>query len=179
MSNYYWSTAFQDLSKILKPGDWVFLVSDIAYYTPLQREKEDDIRLGKLEIALESLSNKLSDRGIKLAMLHGLPYARDANCEVSMGMRQWFNSIGKGPCTFFGKQETLARRKPLDDVLKKLEKNRKLVTVDLLPVFCPFTICSYEGLGGTLIYRDASSHPSSEAINNAAPLMRKIFNQVR
>jgi hypothetical protein len=99
--------------------------------------------------------------------------------QESAGMRQCFNSIGKGPCTFYSKSETIARRKPLDDALRELEKRKKLVVVDLLPVFCQFTICSYDGPKGTLLYRDEVSHPSADAIRISAPLLRRIFLQAQ
>ena len=179
MSDHYWQTIFPRTSAVLKPGDWVFLASDVAYFTPLTRHPEDDNKLRDLKISLERLSDKLSQRGVKLAMLHGLPYARDAQCNPAVGMRQWFNSIGKGPCTFYSKSETIARRKPLDDALRELEKRKKLVVVDLLPVFCQFTICSYDGPKGTLLYRDEVSHPSADAIRISAPLLRRIFLQAQ
>lgn len=69
------------------------------------------------------------------------------------------------------KEQTLARRKELDIALRELEKENKLIAVDLIDIFCPHSKCTYYSQNGMMLYRDEWSHPSVEA----ARLSGEIF----
>lgn len=53
--------------------------------------------------------------------------------------------------------------------------NGKVSVVDLMDVFCPYTLCTYEASNGQILYRDEWSHPSVEAARLAAPVIRGVM----
>ena len=128
----------------------------------------------QLSEGLTKLSHQLSARGIKLVVLDGLPFAREAECEPIVAKNQWFAPFG-GPCHFISKQQTLLRRAKLDDTLTALRNQREIDVVDLIDVFCPDKICTYYSSNGQMLYRDASSHPSVEAARLSAPIIRNVL----
>ena len=176
-SDYFWTKVFPEFARSLEPGDWIFLVSDLAYFSPPRSEQGSDLRLRELQRGLALFQHHYGRRGIKIALLHGLPFARDANCDPVVASRQWFNSIGDGPCHFLSKEETLRRRSKLDRALRDSSRELGMTLVDLLPEFCPNRRCTYNGVNDIVLYRDATSHPSVEGIRAVAPRLRSVFRQ--
>ncbi|MEI6428139.1 MAG: acyltransferase family protein [Pseudanabaena sp. ELA607] len=173
-SNYYWDNVAPLLIDQLRAGDWVFLISDMAEFSPKYRTSEANERLRQLESSLESFSGNLASRGIRLAVLHGNPFAREARCHPVVAVKQWFAPLG-GPCQLPNRADSLQRRDALDKVLVSLEAKQKLRIVDLFDVFCPVEQCTYSAKNGQLLYRDDLSHPSVEGARLSAPIIRKVL----
>lgn len=127
-----------------------------------------------MESGLEALSGQLSARGIQLAILHGLPFAREAHCQPVIAAKQWFHLFG-GPCQLPSRRESLLRRDNLNKVLVSLEAEGKLHIVDIFDVFCPEEQCTYNTRNGQILYRDEFSHPSVEAARLSSPIIRKVL----
>jgi peptidoglycan/LPS O-acetylase OafA/YrhL len=171
---YYWDSVVPSLINRLRPGDWVFLINDMAGFSPKYRTSETNESLKQLESGLEALSDKLSTRGIRLAILHGNPFAREANCQPVVAAKQWFNLSG-GPCQLPSRGESLLRRDNLNKVLVSLEAEGKLHIVDIFDVFCPEEQCTYNAKNGQLLYRDEFSHPSVEGVRLSSSIIRKVL----
>jgi peptidoglycan/LPS O-acetylase OafA/YrhL len=174
-NRYYWHTTVPALVAQLKEGDWVFLLSDLVPLTPPATTAGGSQMLTLLQDGLKRFSGELSQRGIRMAMLHGLPYAREANCDPAATMRQWFSPFG-GPCKFLSKQTSMKRRADLDRALHQVASETNIAVIDLFDLFCPGDICHYQGLDGTYMYRDMWSHPSVEAARLSAPFIRQVLN---
>jgi hypothetical protein len=173
--DYFWSEVSPSLISHLRAGDSVFLVNDIAALLP---ESASDVSeqefLRQLNEGLTNFSQRLSERGIRLVVLDGLPFAREAECEPALAKQQWFAPFG-GPCNFISKQQTLRRRAELDEMLTTLRNQRKITVVDLIDVFCPGKVCTYDSSDGQMLYRDVWSHPSVEAARLSAPIIRNVL----
>jgi hypothetical protein len=87
---------------------------------------------------------------------------------------QWFAPFG-GPCHFISRQVTLQRRASLDEILTGLAKEKLITVVDLMDMFCPGSTCTYYSANGTMLYRDVYSHPSVEAAQLSAPIIRTVI----
>lgn len=173
-NNYYWNNVVPSLIDRLKPGDWVFLINDMAMLSPKRRTSEGDKVLKQLERGLEALSVKLSTRGVRLAVLHGNPFAREAHCSPVNAVKQWFNPFG-GRCHLPNRRDSLQRRDNLNKVLVSLQAEGKLRVVDLFDVFCPEEQCTYNAKNGQILYRDEFSHPSVEGVRLSSPIIRKVL----
>ena len=173
-NNYYWGSVVPSLVNRLRPGDWVFIINDMARFSPKRRTSETDERLKQLESGLEALSGKLSAKGIRLAILHGNPFAREANCQPVAAAKQWFSPFGS-PCKLPSRSESLLRRNNLNKVLVSLEAEGKLRIVDIFDVFCPEEKCTYNAKNGQFLYRDEFSHPSVEGARLSSPIIRKVL----
>jgi hypothetical protein len=173
-SKYYWNSVVPSLFNRLRSGDWVFLVNDMANFSPKYRTSEMNGELNQLENGLKVLSDKLSVRGIRLAILHGNPFAREANCQSVMAEKQWFN-LFDDRCKLPSRSESLLRRNDLNKVLVSLEAEGKLRIVDLFDVFCPEEQCTYNAKNGQLLYRDEYSHPSVEGVRLSSSIIRKAL----
>lgn len=174
-NDYYWASVVPELLSKLQAGDWVFLVNDMAEFSPKTVSTDGKAKLDLLKLGLENLSRELSKREIKLAILHGIPFAREASCEPAAAVKQWFSPFG-GQCSFITREETLKRRTNLDQTLTSLAKQNKITVVDLFDIFCPETVCSYQAKNGEVLYRDVFSHPSVEAARLTSPIIRKALN---
>lgn len=173
-NNYYWSEVVPSLVSQLRVGDWVFLVSDLAVFSPEQTSASSERNLNQLKKGLAKFADRLSERGIRLAVLDGIPFGRDAGCVPEAAARQWFAPFG-GPCQFFSKQQILVRGARLAQILSTLSSQGKLTLVNVMDVFCPTQMCTYFASNGQLLYRDVWSHPSVEAVRLSAPLIRAAF----
>lgn len=173
---HYWNQEVPALLAGLRPGDWVFLASDMMMFSPPQgdpaQRQGQQLALGQLEQGLNRLMRQLQQRGLRLAVLHGNPFAREAECHPASAVPQWFAPAG-GPCAMPDRANSLRRRQPLDQLLRQLERRGQLRVVDLFDLFCPGPRCSYSGADGTVLYRDEHSHPSIEAMRLAAPAIRQ------
>jgi peptidoglycan/LPS O-acetylase OafA/YrhL len=174
-NNYYWDSVVPSALDRLRSGDWVFLISDLAKFSPKYKTSLTNENLKQLESGLEALSDKLSARGIRLAILHGIPFAREAYCQPVAAAKQWFSPFG-GPCQLPSKTESLLRRKTLDKILVSLEEKGKLQIVDIFDVFCPEEQCTYHAKNGQFLYRDEFSHPSVEGVRLSSSIIRKVLN---
>jgi hypothetical protein len=174
-NDYYWEHVIPSLIGKLKPGDWVLMINDMAGFSPAiipQENKSDSLSL--LTKGLEQFSNELAKRNINLAVLHGNPFAREAKCQPSMAIKQWFKPFDD-VCNFISKRESLLRREPLDKTLKQLESERMIKVIDLMDIFCPRLICDYMSADNKMLYRDEWSHPSIEAARLSAPIIRQAL----
>src|SRR5262249_1014025 len=173
-NTYYWAKVVPALAANFRRGDWVFLINDMHEFSPKTDLTEADKKLSLLEMGLRHLSEKLNQKGLHLAVLHGNPFAREARCAPVQSLNQWFAPSRK-QCQFYSKEETLKRRSKLDSILVKLERNGYIRIVDLFEVFCFDRICTYEAKNGQMLYRDEWSHPSVEAARLSAPIIRKVL----
>ena len=174
-SSYYWGELVPKLISQLRTGDSVFLVDDLAGYLPSNPSSVSGKALyQQLGAGLSRLSLQLSNRGIRLVVLDGLPFARDAGCGPSIAEKQWFAPFGP-PCHFLSKEETLQRRAKLDQMLTDLSNPGKIKVVDLLDIFCPGKMCTYNSADGQMLYRDDESHPSVAAARLSAPIIRDVI----
>ena len=116
----------------------------------------------------------MNSKGIKLAVLDSNPFIRDANCKPTAAIKQWFDFDGyPSRCTLFSKDETIARRANLHNMLSNLEDQNYIILIDLLNIFCPEDVCGYQLSDGTVMYRDEWSHPSVEAARNSSTIIRE------
>lgn len=173
-NDYYWGTVVPGLVERLRPGDWVFLASDLASYSPPFISERSEKRLALLRSGIEDLAGRLESSGVNLAVLHGNPFARDAGCDPAEILPQWYSPGGR-QCAFLTKEETLARRARLDQTLEAVAETSGVVIVDLMDVFCPGEVCGYRAENGVILYRDAFSHPSVEAARLSAPVVRRAL----
>jgi peptidoglycan/LPS O-acetylase OafA/YrhL len=173
-NNYYWDTVVPALVNQLRPGDLIFLVNYLEEFSPKQQTAETNQRLQQLESGLASFSRSLSAKEIRLAILHGIPFAREANCQPVIAANQWFAPFGSR-CKIPDRSESLLRRDNLNQVLVSLETARKLRIVDVFDIFCPEQQCTYNAKNGQFLYRDELSHPSVEGVRLAAPMIRKVL----
>jgi peptidoglycan/LPS O-acetylase OafA/YrhL len=173
-SDYYWASVIPNLLKELKAGDWVFMINDLRDFSPKYVTASTTEHLRQLATGLETFSDQLSAKGIHLAVLHGNPFAREANCTPEIATKQWFHGFNR-PCHMPNKRESLLRRDRLNKVLVSLETKRKLRIVDLFDIFCPEQQCTYNARSGQILYRDEFSHPSVEAARLSAPIIRNIL----
>lgn len=170
----YWNRVVPGLVAQLRPGDWVFLVNDMVMFSPPSQGPGSRLILQTLRVGLSDFSASLAQRGVRLAVLNGLPFAREANCHPASAVPQWFSPFG-GPCLMPDRAESLRRRQPLDDLLGELQSQGKLQVVDLFDLFCPEGACTYRARGGEILYRDEHSHPSKQAVRLAAPVIRDVL----
>lgn len=175
-NGYYWGTVVPGLVDKLMPGDAVFLVNDMASFSPHQVTADDSTRLTHLKEGLARMSAALAARSIDLFMLHGIPFAREAKCDPQSAAKQWFAPSG-GPCTFYSKADTVRRRAHLDRTLTALEADGILTVVDLMEVFCVRENCTYDSADGQMLYRDVWSHPSVEAARLAGPIIQDALRR--
>lgn len=176
-NSYYWNDIFPSLVDSLKPNDWVFLMNDLAWLSPEKPSPASEESLRQLEKGLENLSQQLSKKDIRLAVLHGNPFAREAGCKPATAARQWFQPFG-GLCKMPDKAESLSRRQALDNILVSLERQGKIHIVDLFDTFCPEKMCTYNAANGDLLYRDEYSHPSVEGARLSAPVIRQLLTSI-
>jgi peptidoglycan/LPS O-acetylase OafA/YrhL len=174
-ADYYWGEVSPSLLSHFRVGDSVFFINDIAAHLPESASNDSEQKfLRQLNEGLAQFSQRLSERGIRLVVLDGLPFAREAECEPAVAKQQWFAPFG-GPCHFISKQQTLRRRAELDKMLTTLRNQRKIAVVDLIDVFCPGKVCTYDSSDGQMLYRDVWSHPSVEAARLSAPIIRNVL----
>jgi peptidoglycan/LPS O-acetylase OafA/YrhL len=173
-NRYFWDTTVPSLVAQLRAGDWVLLLSDLSDLSPPSATERSEQDLALLQAGLRRFSAELSRRGIRLAVLHGLPYARETNCDPAATMDQWFTPFGS-PCTYLGRDASLARRADLDRALNALAHEGTVTVIDLFELFCPGALCRYQAADGTFMYRDVWSHPSVEAAHLSAPLFRRAL----
>ena len=177
-NDYYWNILLPEIIGKLRDGDIVFAINDLAVFSPRERNSEDDRRLSMFQRGIAALSKELSAKGISLVYLHGLPFAREANCTPDAAIPQWYAPFGSQRCNNIpGKIESTKRRERLNEALSNLQSNNKIRIVDLFEIFCPNAACTYLSKGNSILYRDEYSHPSVEVVRLSAPLIRSILLQ--
>ena len=77
-NEHYWEVWVPSLISGLKAGDIVFAINDVADHSPKYGKSR---KLKNLSEGILSLSRDLSKKGVDLAFMHGLPFARDAECK--------------------------------------------------------------------------------------------------
>lgn len=173
-SNYYWSTTIPSLARKLSKGDWVFLINDMAGFSPKEPSNKSKEDITALKSGIQHFSSELFRKGIHVAVLHGNPFAREANCKPLNASKQWFNRFSN-KCILPGRKESLLRRKPLDDALSDLQRQNFVKVIDLFDIFCPQDHCTYNAKNGDILYRDEFSHPSVEAARLSSEVIRNSF----
>jgi peptidoglycan/LPS O-acetylase OafA/YrhL len=172
-NKYFWSQVVPRQLSLLRPGDAVFLINDLAHFSPARRDSLAELKLSQYRQGLLRLSDQLAAKGVKLYVLANLPFAREADCAPEVARREWFNAFG-GPCHFLSKNKTLPRSKSLRDMLLDLAQQGKITLVDLMPAFCPDDICTYTNFRqNVVLYRDSNSHPSIEGARLGAKIFRE------
>ena len=173
-NEYYWNDVVPLLVTSLRAGDVLVMINDLADLLSegAQAGEEQKNSLNLLEAGLSNISEGMNHRGIAVVFQTSIPFMRDAQCTPDMAKRQWFNIGAPQICTFHTRVETLARRKPLDDVLQRVRKrNPNFAVLDLMPIMCAGKMCGMTNKGGSYLYRDEWSHPSVEANH----LSRELF----
>jgi hypothetical protein len=177
-NDYYWETVAPSLLSFLHEGDWLFLISELNFWefslSPEISTKESDKQLIQFESGLSTFAKRLSDKGIRIAVLHDLPFTKEAHCDPVLGKSQWFSPFG-GACHFLSKAETLLRREKLGTALDRLQSSGAIRIVDLMDIFCPGSVCNYMTADGQVLYRDEWAHPSVEAARLSAPSIRGVL----
>ena len=173
-NQYFWKQIVPRQIANLQRGDTVFLVNDLFNLSPPTRDATSERQLDLFRQGLEQLSAQLKPKGIQLAVLSAIPFAREANCLPDVARQEWFNGFG-GPCAFISKEETFKRVKPLQLMLEDLRQRGDIVVVDLMPLFCEGSQCTYNTSKGVVLYRDSNSHPSVEAARLAGPMVRRAL----
>ncbi len=145
----------------------------MAWLSPGLWERDDDAAKAKgLRESLVRLERPLASRGISLAVLDGVPFVRDAGCTPDATMPQWFR-MGGNPCKYYSRLETQDRRQPVRSTLETFAARGTITLIDVFVVFCPGPVCTYRASDGRILYRDEHSHPSLEAIDLVAPIIRR------
>ena len=173
-NNYYWSNTIPSLTEKLSKGDWVFLINDMAGFSPKQQSTQSKQTLATLKTGLLRLATELSEREIHVAVLHGNPFAREANCKPLNAAKQWFNGLSN-KCSLPDRSQSLLRRNPLNGILRELERQDHIKVIDLFDIFCPLKECTYNSANGSILYRDEFSHPSVEAAKLSSANIRKAL----
>ena len=169
---YYWNSVLPNLFNKLRSGDVVFAVNDLAGYSPPNGSLKSQGDLIALEQGISILAHRLSLKGVRLVFLHGLPFAREAQCAPNTAIKQWYSPFANNKCLIPGRKVSLARRKYLNDVFIRLQSKKLISVVDPFDVFCPSSDCLYTELNGKVLYRDEFSHPSVEGVRLLAPKIR-------
>ena len=177
-NDYYWNILLPEIIGKLRDGDIVFAINGLAAFSPGERNSEDDRRLSIFQTGIAALSKELSAKGISLVYLHGLPFAREANCTPDAAIPQWYAPFGSQRCNNIpGKIESIERREKLNKALSDLQSSNMIQIVDLFGIFCPNAACTYLGKDNSILYRDEYAHPSVEAARLSAPLIRSVLLQ--
>ena len=176
INDYYWDTVVPSLIGQLKPKDWVLLINNLGSMPQKNPSLALSDKLQRLESGFSRISDWLLEKDIRLAVLHGLPFAEEPNCQPAIAARQWFSPFG-GPCEFPTQDEARLQRKELDNVLLALEKQGKLSIIDLFNVYCPDSQCTYNAKNGQMLYRDEYGHPSIESARLSAPAIREVLTR--
>ena len=175
---YYWDVVLPGLFKQLKRGDIVFAVNDLSDFGPKAATDQSRVALVRLEMGLARLSRDLGQRGVRLFVMHALPFAREAQCSPDMAIRQWYEPWGNSlKCQIPDKADSRLRLDGLNQVLRRLESQGAIKVVDVFDVFCPRDACDYFGQDGSVLYRDEWSHPSVEGARLSADLIRSAMQQ--
>lgn len=174
-NDFYWETTVPGLIRQLRAGDIVFLVNDMADLSPKQATQEQSKKLQLLESGLMRFANELKLQNIRLAILNGNPFAREASCKPEQALLQWYSPFGRKKCEIPDRKTTLERRKNLDEVLTRVAAKSGVIVIDLLPLFCPDEKCTYFTSDGVALYRDEYSHPSVEAARLSADTFLRHF----
>ena len=177
-NDHYWRSVIPALLDKLERGDFLVMVSDVASLTPRDFGEADAENVKLLTQGLARIADAMASRGVNVIFQSAIPYIRDARCTPTMATRQWFNVSEPAVCNYYSKDATLKRRKPLDEVLTKLERNHpNFHVLDLLPTLCPEETCKMRLDDGTYLYRDISSHLSVEANKRARPALMSVVER--
>ncbi len=154
------------------------MVSDVAALTPIDFGPADGETMKLLSKGLARIAGVMALRGVNVVFQTAIPYMRDARCTPTMATKQWFNLSEPAVCNYYTREQTLKRRRPLDDVLIRLERaHPNFYVLDLVPTLCPGTVCKMRLDDGTYLYRDISSHLSVEANNLAQPALLMLVER--
>lgn len=69
----------------------MFLVNDMVMFSPPSQGPGSRLILQTLREGLSDFSADLARRDVRLAVLNGLPFAREANCHPASAVPQWFS----------------------------------------------------------------------------------------
>lgn len=174
-NDFYLNSTVPGLVKQLRAGDIVFIVNALEDFSPKKKTSENIKQLQLMESGITRFANELKARGITLAILNGITFAREAKCTPESAVSQWYSPFVNQKCEIPNKEITIERRRQLDEVLKKVSSSSGVITVDLLGVFCPLDECTYYAKDGSILYRDEYAHPSVEAAILSGDIFFKQF----
>ncbi len=171
-NSYYWDVVVPKLISELSSGDIVIMANDIAELTPDKINDAASKKLGQLAIGLHRISHELQQKGVSIVFMAPLPFMRDAVCTPDNARPQWFNFGPRTGCIFYSRAYTLESRKPMMEIIGKVESsNSNFRVLDLLPLYCPGATCTFFSPEKVPLYRDVYSHPSVEASILARPFL--------
>ncbi len=178
-AKYYWAFVIPKLMSELQKGDVLIMINDVADLLPAERSEESAARLGKLQEGLSRIAQDMEAKGVSILFQTGNPFMREARCTPDMSISQWYRFGAKTSCRYFTRDYTIARRAPMQSVLEKLRaKHKNFFVLDLMDVFCPERLCTFNGANGEILYRDENSHPSLEANYLARPVFLRTVKQI-
>jgi len=164
-SNFdFWNRVVPELLRRLVRGDVLVMISDMVPNLPAVPGAADHQAFATMERVLDALAAELNVRGIAILFQAPMTFLRDAGCTPEMGRPQWFRPKSSIDCRYLTRGETEARRRPVLDILRSIERaHPNFHVLDLLPIFCPGDTCDFFNADGVFLYRDAAAHPSIEA----------------
>jgi peptidoglycan/LPS O-acetylase OafA/YrhL len=175
---YYWQSVVPKLLSSLSAGDVVVMLFDIQELAPPEMTEDARRSLDLLQAGLDRLSRELQEKGVQIVFQASLPFIRDANCTPDNAVPQWYNLGHPTACTLYSRTDTTARRRPLIDVLRKVEREyRNFHVFDPFDIFCPAEICGFFTTDNIPLYRDSWSHPSIEASLLMKPAFVAVVTQ--
>jgi SGNH domain-containing protein len=176
-NSYYWSSVIPSMTSELRRGDVLIMANDMAGFSSQSATKGHTQMLDALQTGLSRIAQDMESRGVAVIFQTAIPYMREAGCTPDMAVSQWFKL--KGPsCKYFTRDYTEKRRSALQAMLLDIHaKHRNFYILDLLDVFCPAEVCSFNGQNGEFLYRDEWSHPSVEANGLARPIFLSVLQR--
>ena len=177
-SKYYWASVVPALLEKLRAGDFLVMINNVAKLTAAEPDANSQAHLRSLAQGLVRLAEQMQTRGINIIFQTGNPYMRDAHCTPAMARKQWLNIGEPTICNYLSRAETLHRRRPLSNLLAKIERTHpNFHVLDLMPVLCPGPICRMQS-GDTVLYRDYWAHLTIEASHGARPLLIELVRKI-
>lgn len=163
--------SFTDIISRLRPGDAVLWVADLSELSEISSNFGSKIDQRQFSKGLGDFSAYLRKKNIAFLILGLQPLARDAKCDPATAIPQWFKPFGSSSCRLPDKSKMLDSKLKIDQLINPPSVPKRASIISFFDVFCPSTECDYFSGDGTLLYRDDSSHPTSEIAAKVAPLL--------
>lgn len=170
-SEIYWLDTVPRLVNDLRPGDAVFVVSNLDNFTGNPTTEE----ISNLSQKIISFSSELNKLELDLIYLRPIPNLGITNCTPAQATKEWFRRAEKN-CNYQSKKEQINAAKEINSMFDKLRTYGIIKTVSLFKLFCPGDVCTHVGPNGIYLYRDEYGHPSNASARLAAS---EILNQLR
>ncbi len=171
-SHYFWTRMFPESVAKLQKGDTVLLVSELTDLLGDPGKPARKEAVVSYFTDLERFAVEQRSRGVRVAVLYGVPLMREANCNPEQATPQWF-APGARTCTIYTHEETRLRTADLTAGFDHLVAAGLIVPVDVLPALCPGRTCEFRAPDNTFLYRDEYSHVSVEGALLTAPTIAR------